>query len=99
MGVFKVETIGESYVAATGLPEPQSDHTERMAGFAAKCMNAMLAVTRSLEVRLGPDTGELKLRVGLHSGQVTAGVLKGAKARFQLFGNMRNSWNHHSRAP
>ena len=30
MGVFKVETIGDCYVAVTGLPTPQSDHHLRM---------------------------------------------------------------------
>jgi len=40
---------------------------------------------------LGPSTGDLKARVGLHSGQVTAGVLRGAKARFQLFGDTVNT--------
>eukprot|EP00339_Tiarina_fusa_P025852 CAMPEP_0117000886 /NCGR_PEP_ID=MMETSP0472-20121206/3077_1 /TAXON_ID=693140 ORGANISM="Tiarina fusus, Strain LIS" /NCGR_SAMPLE_ID=MMETSP0472 /ASSEMBLY_ACC=CAM_ASM_000603 /LENGTH=1264 /DNA_ID=CAMNT_0004700725 /DNA_START=238 /DNA_END=4032 /DNA_ORIENTATION=+ len=90
MGVFKVETIGDCYVAATGLPEPQADHAVRMAKFAAKCMISMVEVTRDLEVRLGPDTGELRMRTGLHSGPVTAGVLKGAKARFQLFGDTMN---------
>ena len=40
---------------------------------------------------LGPGTGDLKARVGLHSGQVTAGVLRGAKARFQLFGDTVNT--------
>ena len=39
-----------------------------------------------MEVQLGPDTGDLKLRVGLHSGPCTAGVLRGDRARFQLFG-------------
>ena len=38
-----------------------------------------------MEVALGPDTGELGLRVGLHSGPVTAGVLRGERARFQLY--------------
>jgi hypothetical protein len=37
----------------------------------------MMIVTRKLEVTLGPDTGNLELRFGLHSGPVTAGVLRG----------------------
>ena len=36
---------------------------------------------------LGGETGLLGMRVGLHSGPVTAGVLRGAKSRFQLFGD------------
>jgi class 3 adenylate cyclase len=57
LGVFKVETVGDCYVAATGLPEPQEDHGMRMARFASKIMQAMVDVTRQLEIRLGPDTG------------------------------------------
>jgi class 3 adenylate cyclase len=33
------------------------------------------------------DTADLKLRVGLHSGPVVAGVLRGDRSRFQLFGD------------
>jgi hypothetical protein len=49
-----------------------------------------MELTRELEVVLGPDTGDLRMRVGLHSGEVTAGVLKGSKTRFQLFGDTMN---------
>ena len=38
-----------------------------------------------------PDTGDLALRVGIHSGPVTAGVLLGEKSRFQLFGDTVNT--------
>lgn len=41
-------------------------------------------VTQMLEVSLGPDTGELGLRVGLHSGPVTAGILRGSGGRYQV---------------
>ena len=90
MNVFKVETIGDCYVAATGLPEPQADHALRMARFATKSMMHMVEATKELEVTLGPDTGDLRMRVGMHSGPVIAGVLQGAKARFQLFGDSMN---------
>jgi hypothetical protein len=44
-----------------------------------------------LENTLGPDTSELGLRIGLHSGPVTAGVLRGERSRFQLFGDTVNT--------
>ena len=73
-------------VAVTGLPEPQSNHAVIMVRFAGECMLRMNEVTKELEVSLGPDTGDLGMRFGLHSGPVTAGVLRGDRARFQLFG-------------
>jgi class 3 adenylate cyclase len=48
------------------------------------------ALTRKLETALGPDTADLALRLGIHSGPVTAGVLRGERARFQLFGDTVN---------
>ncbi|CAB9508033.1 Receptor-type guanylate cyclase gcy [Seminavis robusta] len=89
--VFKVETIGDCYVAVTGLPEPNKHHALVMAKFARDCMYKMHDVTRSLEVMLGPDTGDLTMRFGLHSGPVTAGVLRGERSRFQLFGDTVNT--------
>mmetsp|Transcript_25592 Transcript_25592/g.32714 ORF Transcript_25592/g.32714 Transcript_25592/m.32714 type:complete len:138 (-) Transcript_25592:108-521(-) len=34
---------------------------------------------------------KLKIRIGIHSGPVTAGVLRGNKARFDLFGDTINT--------
>lgn len=48
-------------------------------------------LTQQLEVELGPDTADLSIRIGLHSGPVTAGVLRGERARFQLFGDTMNT--------
>lgn len=90
-GVFKVETVGDCYVAVTGLPEPRADHAVAMARFARDCMIKMNDLTHKLELTLGPDTGELAMRFGMHSGPVTAGVLRGDKSRFQLFGDTVNT--------
>ena len=49
----KVETIGDCYVAATGLPEPRDDHAVVMGKFARDCMHKMLDLVHHLEVVLG----------------------------------------------
>eukprot|EP00339_Tiarina_fusa_P009787 CAMPEP_0117081096 /NCGR_PEP_ID=MMETSP0472-20121206/57184_1 /TAXON_ID=693140 ORGANISM="Tiarina fusus, Strain LIS" /NCGR_SAMPLE_ID=MMETSP0472 /ASSEMBLY_ACC=CAM_ASM_000603 /LENGTH=451 /DNA_ID=CAMNT_0004808939 /DNA_START=187 /DNA_END=1538 /DNA_ORIENTATION=- len=90
-GVFKVETIGDAYVAVVGLPEPRRDHASVMAKFARDCNVRMVSLVRELETTLGPGTGDLRLRFGMHSGAVTAGVLRGQKSRFQLFGDTVNT--------
>eukprot|EP00934_Nitzschia_sp_Nitz4_P003941 Nitzschia sp. Nitz4//scaffold84_size84139//73565//74158//NITZ4_005211-RA/size84139-exonerate_protein2genome-gene-0.76-mRNA-1//-1//CDS//3329559072//3931//frame0 len=83
-GVFKVETVGDCYMAVTGLPNEQPDHAVRMAKFAMECQQKMEDITGELTVRLGEGTDSLALRTGLHSGEVTAGVLRGEKGRFQV---------------
>lgn len=78
-------------VAVSGLPEPRSDHAIVMARFAQDTLMTVQHMVRQLELSLGPDTGELGVRIGIHSGVVTAGVLRGDRARFQLFGDTVNT--------
>ena len=89
--VFKVETVGDCYVAVVGLPDPRKDHAVTMARFAREIMRKMVSVTKLLELTLGPGTADLKLRIGMHSGPVTGGVLRGERSRFQLFGDTMNT--------
>jgi hypothetical protein len=106
---FLHRTIGDCYVAVCGLPDPRKNHALLMCRFARDCLHAMRKLVMEMSDTLGPDTLELKLRIGLHSGEfsltsgkqqeallysptfaaagpVTAGVLRGDRARFQLFG-------------
>eukprot|EP00980_Cylindrotheca_fusiformis_P013632 scaffold3508_cov113-Cylindrotheca_fusiformis.AAC.12 len=89
--IFKVETVSDCYVAAAGLPEPVDNHAVLACKFALDCLRKMRQSTVKLEVSLGPDTADLALRIGIHSGQVTAGVLRGERSRFQLFGDTMNT--------
>jgi Adenylate and Guanylate cyclase catalytic domain len=59
-----------------------------MAYFARDCLQKMDVLCEKLETSLGPDTSDLKLRIGIHSGAVTGGVLRGKRSRFQLFGDV-----------
>ena len=73
------------------LPDPQPAHATIMARFASECKQKMTEMTSELEASLGPDCSDLKMRFGMHSGPVTAGVLMGDRARFQLFGDTVNT--------
>lgn len=90
LGVFKVETVGDCYVAVTGLPDPRDDHAIVISKYAVRCLLKFNVLTKRLEANLGPGTASLGMRFGLHSGPVTAGVLRGEKSRFQLFGDTIN---------
>lgn len=67
------------------------DHAVAITRFAMECVRRCKSLTKRLEVLLGPDTGDLRIRVGLHSGEVIAGVLRGSRSRFQLFGKTRRT--------
>ena len=82
-GAYKMETVGDSYMAVCGLPDPDCQHAERAADFALALLAASAEVGRATGVRLG-------LRVGVHTGPVLGGVLLGERARFQLFGDAVN---------
>lgn len=85
--VYKVESVGDSYLAIAGAPLEREDHAEAICLFAASCLRRFSRLSQRLVVSLGPDTSELQLRVGIHSGQVVFGVLRNERARYQLFGD------------
>jgi class 3 adenylate cyclase len=67
----------------TGLPDARSDHAVAMAQFTSESLRAFQKLVHSDATidRLGPETRDLALRIGIHSGEVVAGVLRGEKSR------------------
>jgi len=92
LGAFKISTIGDCYLAVAGLPEETFDHAEIMAKFAFECIYHFDAAVKGYARALGDSsTLDLRIRIGLHSGPVTAGVLRGLKSRFEIFGDTVNT--------
>jgi class 3 adenylate cyclase len=90
LGVFKIGTVGDCYLAVTGVPDHNQDHAVIMCLFAHECRLALKSVFQKLEDVLG-DVVTLSMRFGINSGPITAGVLRGYKSRFELFGDTINT--------
>ena len=65
--VYKVETIGDAYMVASGVPIPNGQHHAVEIG---KMALDLLAKVLTFEIKHKPNH-RLKLRMGLHSGQVS----------------------------
>ena len=87
-GVVKVETIGEVYVAVANVPEANPRHAILMTKFASDCLQKSSEVFNNLDPAIvGEGAQDLKLQIGIHTGPVCGGVLRGQRSRFQLFGD------------
>lgn len=80
--ITKVEAVPDSVSFASGMPDEREDHAEAMVRFANDCLKSFRETTKALEQNLGPETSELCMRFGVHSGSVTA--LRGGRSRFQV---------------
>lgn len=82
-GLEKIKTIGDEYMLAAGIPEARADHAHAVAEVALKMLDAIEMLNREYRYRLS-------LRIGIHSGDVVAGVIGSRKFSYDVWGDTVN---------
>lgn len=83
----KIKTIGDSYMCAGGIPTPRNDH-------ASAVLNAALEmrqfVVNQRQQKLEQFNYPFDIRIGIHTGPVTAGVVGNSKMAYDIWGGTVN---------
>jgi class 3 adenylate cyclase len=80
----KIKTVGDAYMVVGGLPDPRPDHVEAVAAFA---VDALEVIKRYRAWNGDP----IRLRIGIHTGPIVAGVIGRRKFIYDLWGDTVNT--------
>lgn len=83
-GLEKIKTIGDAYMAVAGVPATRPDHPTQ----AARVALALRDATRQFS---GPGGQALRLRIGVDTGPIIAGVIGRSKFAYDLWGDVVNT--------
>ncbi len=83
-GLEKIKTIGDAYMIAAGLPEYREDQTQIAANFSLEVLEAVKNHKDNL-------ADSLQIRIGIHTGPVTAGVIGKKRFHYDLWGDAVNT--------
>ncbi len=83
LGVEKIKTVGDAYMLAGGLPEPRTDHADAVADMALAMIEAVQRANCHVPI-------PLQMRIGIHSGDVVAGVIGTHKFVYDIWGDAVN---------
>jgi adenylate cyclase len=83
LGIEKIKTIGDAYMLVGGLPEPRADHAHVVADMALAMIETVERMNCDLPI-------PLQMRIGIHSGDVVAGVIGTHKFAYDIWGDTVN---------
>ncbi|XP_023311275.1 soluble guanylate cyclase 89Db-like [Anoplophora glabripennis] len=82
--VYKVETVGQVYMVASGAPERTELHAQNIADLALTMLKAIKKITTL-------DGNGVEIRIGMHSGPAVAGIVGLKVPRYCFFGDTVNT--------
>jgi adenylate cyclase len=80
--VEKIKTIGDAYMAACGIPTPAADHADRIVALGKSMLESLRDIT--------PDSDRFRIRIGIHSGPVVAGLIGRHRFVYDVWGETVN---------
>jgi adenylate cyclase len=83
LGLEKIKTVGDEYMVASGVPVPRKDHAEAVADLALRMRDHV--ASKEFEGR------RIRLRIGINSGPVVAGIIGTHKFAYDLWGDVVNT--------
>jgi len=81
VGLEKIKTLGDCYILCAGVPQFVPDHVTRVVAIALEMVKKMD------EFALANNYPQLGIRVGIHTGQVMAGLIGTDKLTFDIWSN------------
>jgi ligand-binding sensor domain-containing protein len=86
-GLEKIKTIGDAYLAVCGLPDADKDHTLKV----VKAAREIIQYMKQKKQALGRTVGLADIRIGIHSGDVVAGIVGVKKFAYDIWGDTVNT--------
>jgi class 3 adenylate cyclase len=83
-GLEKIKTVGDAYIAVSGLPLADPEH-------AKKVVAAGLEIRAFMQLRKESYPGSFEIRLGIHSGPVVAGIVGVKKFAYDIWGDTVNT--------
>ncbi len=83
LGVEKIETIGDGYLAVGNAPTILAEHPKAVADM------ALALVEASARTRISKDDS-VELRIGIHTGPILAGIIGETRFHYRVFGETVN---------